>query len=113
VKLLPAPIVALYLFGSNIIPTNSTLGTTTLIVWSIICLGLVVLVTATYTTAPEANKGPDWIHVVIVSFSSIIWLYALGGPFAAFHIAVGFIASLLVAGWTFIIPYVYQGQPVR
>ena len=111
-KLLPAPVVALYLFGSNVTPTNSTLGITTLIVWSIICLGLVVLFTAAFTTAPEARQGPDWIHVAIACISFLIWLYAIGGPFAAFHIAVGFIASLLVAGWTFIIPYVYKGQPI-
>lgn len=109
VKLLPAPVVTLDLFGSNIIPTNSSLGVTALIVWSICCLGLVVLATATFTTAPEAKKGPDWIHVGVASVSFIIWLYALGGPFVPFHIVVGFIASLLVAGWTFIVPYFYKG----
>jgi hypothetical protein len=115
-KLLPAPVVALYLFGSNIIPTTSTLGTTSLIVWSIICLGLVVLVTATFTkpspTETETKQGPDWKHVAIAAVSFIIYLYALGGPFAPFHLVIGFIASLLVAGWTFIVPYFYQGPPV-
>jgi hypothetical protein len=111
VKLLPAPVVTLYLFGSNIIPTTSQLGKISLTIWSITCLGLVILATAVFTAAPEVSKGPDWIHVAVAAVSFIIWLYALGGPFMALQpqIVVGFIASLLVAGWTFIVPYFYKG----
>jgi hypothetical protein len=68
-----------------------------------------VVVKAYGTADPQASEAPDWRHVGISSVSFLIWVYTIGGPFAAYNLAVPWIGSLLVLGWTFFIPRVYRG----
>jgi hypothetical protein len=107
VKLIPAEVVGLYLVGQGIIPPNEKVA---LVVWSIVCLGLVVLVRAK-TTGDRVNSiSPQWGAVAVSTISFVIWVYTMPGPFQAFHVAVPFVGSLAVLVWTFVVPFLYQGS---
>ena len=107
-KMIPAEVIGLYLVGSGVIPPGQSVA---LLVWSIICLVGVVVVRAYGTADHEQGKPTDWTHVAISSVSFCIWVYNLGGPFAAFGIYQPFIGSLLVLTWTFFVPLFYKGPP--
>lgn len=106
IKLIPGEVVGLYLVGSGLIPKNQPIS---LAIWTFICLLAVVVVTVYGTTDPEKHEPPDWIHVLISSVSFVIWVYTLGGAFAAYNLEVPYIGSLAVLVWTFFVPYFYKG----
>ena len=108
VKLIPGEVVGLYLIGSGFIPKGQAIIQ---VIWSVICLLGVVALKAYGTTDPQKNEPPDWVHVGISSVSFVIWVYTLGGPFAAYSLAVPYIGSLLVLAWTFFVPIFYKGPP--
>jgi len=115
VKLIPGPAVGLYLIGNGLIPKEQAiLPVIVQILWSILCLFAVIVITAFGTTDPQKKESPDWKHVGISSVSFVIWLYTIGGPFAAFNPVVPYvpyIGSLLVLAWTFFVPFFYKGPP--
>ena len=106
VKMIPAEALGLYLVASGFF--EKTEGGW-LIAVTLIGLAAVIVVRIWGTKDPENNKGTDWIHVVISSIAFLIWVYKMGGPFEAYHLQNERLASLLVLGWTFFVPYFYKG----
>jgi hypothetical protein len=107
VKLIPAEVVGLYLVGQGIVPPDQKAA---LVVWSIVCLALVVLVRAK-TTGDRVNSiSPQWGAVAVSTVSFVIWVYNMPGPFQVYHLAVPYLGSLAVLVWTFIVPFLYQGS---
>lgn len=104
VKLIPSEVVGIYLVGVGIIPSNAK---TPVIVWAIVCFGLVVLARAYGTRAP--NLPPQWKAVFISCVSFVIWVYTIPGPFQSFGLAVPYVGSLAILVWTFVVPYFYTG----
>ena len=105
-KMIPAEIVSLFVVGSGVIPEEQSLA---LVAWTIICLIGVIGLRAYGTADPEERLPTDWTHVAISCGAYIIWVYSLGGPFKAYDLHVSYLGSLLVLGWTFVIPMIYQG----
>lgn len=105
-KMIPAEVVSLYWVGSGFIPADQPIVLT---VWAAVCLVGLVLIRAYGTADPAENKPTDWVHVAISSAAFVIWVYSLGGPFAAFNLYVPYIGSLLVLAWTFFVPMFYKG----
>jgi hypothetical protein len=105
-KMIPAEVIALYLVGAGMIPVGQSVA---LLVWATICL-IGVIVLRAYGTADAANKlPPDWIHTLICALAFILWVYTIGGPFAAFNLYVPWIGSLAVLVYTFFVPLIYRG----
>lgn len=107
VKLIPAEVIGLYLVGKGIIESERY----PLLGWTIFCLVAVGLVRLYGTADPTANKPPQLPAVLIACISYLVWVYSMGDVFAAFGMHFSKIGSLLVLGWTFAVPYVYQGDP--
>ena len=107
-KMVPGEGVGAYLVGSGIIPVDLPIG---LVAWTIVCLIGVILIKAFGTADARNNLPPDWIHVAISGVAFLIWVYTLGGPFAAFGLYVPFVGSLLAIVWTYFLPIFYKGQP--
>src|SRR4030042_55069 len=104
-KLIPAEGVGLYLVGQGVIPPAEKIA---IVVWSILCLGLGVLVRAK-TTGDRANSiSPQWGAIAVSAISFIIWVYTMPGPFQVYHVAVPFVGALAVLVWTFVVPFLYQ-----
>jgi len=105
-KMIPAEVVSLYLIGQGLIPTDNSVA---MIVWAVVCLAGVVALRAYGTADPQASQPTDWTHVAISSAAFVIWVYTIGGPFAAWGIALPWLGSLLVLAWTFFVPILYKG----
>lgn len=106
--MIPAEVISLYLVGAGLIPGDVSPWYIT--GWSIFCLAGVILVRALGTQDKAAKLDVDWIHVVISVVAFAIWIFTLGGPFAAWNLHVPlFIGSLLVLAWTFVVPFLYKG----
>lgn len=105
-RMIPGDAVGLYLVGSGLVPEGQRVG---LAIWTVVCLIGAILIRVYGTTDPERNKPPDWVHVGISSVAFVIWVYTLGGAFAAFDLHVPWIGSLLVLAWTFFVPIIYKG----
>jgi hypothetical protein len=109
-KLIPGEVVGLYLVGSGLIPKEYPF---VLLGWSLFCLAALFLTRMRNTKDTSKGLGPQWGAVFISAVSFVIWLYTLGGPFAAFpdhNIYVPFLGSLLVLSWTFLVPLIYSGE---
>jgi hypothetical protein len=104
--MIPSPVIALYLVGTSQIPAGQSIG---LLVWAIICLIGVIVLMAYGTADAQKNKSADWIHVAISVLAFVIWIYAMGGPFAAFNLQVPWIGSLAILAYTFFVPFFYKG----
>ena len=100
-KLIPAEVLSLYVVGIGLVPETETLAA---MAWAIFCLLAVIFVKA-YGT------GYDWIHVGISTVAFVLWIYSSGGPFKQLGLHQPYIGSLLILGFTFIVPYLYKGQP--
>ena len=109
VKLIPAEVISLYLIGKGVIPTEEKTG---IIVWAIICT-IGVLVSRIYGTQSDEDNSIQWGTVVITTVSFLIWLYVIGDAFAPFVIYVPWIGTLMMAAWTFFVPYFYKGEIVH
>ncbi len=105
-KLIPSDVIALYLFGANIIPFENKF---VLLGWSIFCFSA-VLISRILGTKNENKNSTQWVVVFISSISFIIWIYLIGGPFRDFNIHIPYVGALAMAGWTFLIPYLYKGD---
>jgi glucan phosphoethanolaminetransferase (alkaline phosphatase superfamily) len=103
VKLIPSEVLAVYLTFKE--AAASWLG-----IFAIICLGLVLLVRLVYTK--DAEKLPQFGAVIVAAVSFIIWVYATGGYFLHLKLPEAYpgIISVVVALWTFMVPYFYRGD---
>jgi len=101
IRLIPSEIVAIYLAGRGY--ATSWLG-----IWSVICLGLVVILRIWGTQEP--GKKVQWVTVVVSSISFVIWVFAMGGQFLNITLPDPGIASAAVLVWTVVVPIFYQGD---
>jgi hypothetical protein len=106
-KMIPGEVVGLYLVGSGFIPDKAR---AVVVVWAAVCLLGVIVVRIYGTADPKQGKPPQWGAVLISSVAFVIWIYTIGGPFAAYNLAVPYIGSLLVLAWTFFVPLFYKGS---
>ena len=105
-KLIPVEIISLYMVGSGLVPEDQPVA---LVAWSIIC-GIGLMIVRVWGTSDlKMNVPPDWVHVGISEMAYLVWLYSMGGPFAAYGLHVPYLGSLLVLAWTFFLPFVYKG----
>jgi hypothetical protein len=105
-KMIPGEVIGLYLVGAGFIPPGQNIA---LVAWAVVCLIAVFVVRAYGTADPAKGLSPQWISVAISAVAFVIWLYSLGGPFAAYGLHVPFVGSLLVLAWTFFVPIFYKG----
>lgn len=102
VKLIPTEIVGAYMVLAGIVPASSAkVGT---LVISIILL----ILTPLYLR--KISKVTNVSQLVVTTISFAVWVYSLGGPFAAWGIYESYIASIVLILWTLIIPLMVSPQ---
>ncbi len=116
--LIPGEAAALYITGVALIPKEDKMGLVGLTVWAVLCFLLSVVYTAWQTRVAEGKPKsevhkPDWVHVAITSFSFVLWVYTLGGPFQTYGIYYAWIGALIALVWTFVVPIFYTGPKVK
>jgi hypothetical protein len=111
IKMIPSEVIGLYLVGVGAI-TQTASCRVVLLIWAIFCLICVFVVRIYGTKLP--GKKPQWAAIVISAVSFTIWVYTIPkGPFDLYGIYIPVLGSLLVLGWTFVIPYFYKGDPTN
>ncbi len=108
-KLIPSEVVGLYLIGYGFIKDLEKHIDAVNIIWLIFCAVALIIVRAKNTMA---NNQVQWPAVFISLISYFIWVISLGGVVAE-YLGTSFkpeYASLLILGWTFIVPYLYHGN---
>lgn len=107
-KMIPADVVGLYLVGAGLINAQAA---GLLAFWTGVCAVGVIVERAWGSKDPAsgAHPGPDWILVLISTIAFLIWVYDVGGAFAAYGIPNRPYGALAVLGWTFFVPYFYKG----
>lgn len=107
IKMIPAEVLALYVALAPLAAKEHIALQLTI---PIVCLGLVVLSRTLGTRRAKDNVKIDPWTVVISSVAFVIWVYALGGPFAALNIYNAVLACILVTVYTTAVPMIYRGD---
>lgn len=105
-KLIPSDILALYIFGQNTIPDENV---NALLVFTIVCSVLLVL-TRMQLTSEGGGQSPQWAAIFISLISFFIWVYSIGQLFVKLGWHEKWIATLMMAVWVFVVPYIYKGD---
>jgi hypothetical protein len=116
--LMPGEIVALYLAGRSAITgyfestpkENSNIPeSVTWVVWTIVCIGLLVAFRRWGTSDKVREIRPEWGAIAIAGVSFLVWVYSCGDVFkVALEIWNPLVATLLVMVWTFVTPAFYN-----
>src|SRR5262245_58574650 len=108
VKMIPAEVVGLYLFGFGLIPVDQVGWKSA---WTVFCLVATIFARAALTSDKKAQVPPQWKAVIASVGAFIVWAYSMAAePFFALNLYKGFAASLFVVAWTFIVPLFYKGD---
>ncbi|PZV09906.1 MAG: hypothetical protein DCF22_17765 [Leptolyngbya sp.] len=112
VKLIPAEVISLYLVGKGVIGAGQATETplSYWIVWTIFCFLAVVVARLFGTADPKENQPPQIPAVLIACVSYLVWVYSMGDVFALLKLYEPKLGSLLVLGWSFVVPYFYRGD---
>jgi hypothetical protein len=111
-KMIPSEVIGLYLAGSGSIPMEEKVA---LALWTLVCLIGVFCIRVWGTSDPKPQNNlsplpPEWPAVGISCVAFIIWVYAMGGPFASFGVHIPYVGTLLVLAWTFFVPIFYKDR---
>ena len=110
IKLIPTEIIGAYMVLSNILGytsgNNQSLSVPDENKMKSILLQIVffVLVILTPVYLRKISKVKNAMQLVVTTFSFIIWVYTLGGPFVVWHIYYSLIGSVILVLWSLIIP---------
>ena len=107
IKMIPGEVIALYVLGSGVIPTGQPIS---LVVWAVVCIFAVIAVRAWGSADRSKGETADWMMVLISAVAFVVWLYNLGGPFAAYNLYVPYIGTLVALAYTFFVPIFYRGR---
>ena len=95
-KLIPSEIVAAYMVLAGIIPPDRAK-------WGTLIVSIVLLVLVPFYMWRMQNVRHN-SQLIVTTISFVVWLYSLGGPFAAWGLHESWIGSVILILWTLIIP---------
>lgn len=115
-KLIPAEVISLYLVGKGVIASGQASETPLIywIAWTVFCLIAVFIVRLFGTADPKADnlkdQQPQIPAVLIACVSYGVWVYSMGDMFELLNWYEPKLGSLMVLGWSFVVPYFYKGD---
>jgi hypothetical protein len=102
VTLIPADVVAAYLAIQGVIPKAQAK-------WGLTVVAALLLIIMPFYLK-KLHKVETTKQIVVTCISFVIWVYALGGPFAYFNIYIPWIASVIMILWTTFAPVLFNGR---
>ena len=100
-KYIPADVVALWLFISGLISSNTqtdpNAGT---IHWVAFGVGFVLTVLWTRRQTTEPGKKTALVQIAISGAAFVVWVFALGGPFTSLEWYLPYYGSIVLAVFT-------------
>lgn len=110
-KLIPAEVVALYLFLEGVLQSAlnepDELGQLQGWLWGV----FIVLIIGNVLFLRRYQQVKDVAQTVLLSLALVIWVLTLGGPFEYLDFYRPFMGSVLLGLFTFFVPLFYTGVP--
>ncbi len=107
-KLIPAEIITLYITLSTIL--DSSKDTTKGIEFAVFFIVLLLTPIYIYLITKDKNKKTPWKQIIVSTFSFLVWVFALGGPFIYFKWYKKLYGALLLPIYTFLIPLIFKKE---
>ena len=104
IKYIPAEIVTAYVTLEGILKASP--NATNAVYWFVFLVLLALTPLYIWKVTSQPNKKPAWDQIIVSFFSFIVWVMALGGPFATLSWYSPLIPALLLPIYTLIIPMV-------
>jgi heme/copper-type cytochrome/quinol oxidase subunit 4 len=104
-KLIPSEIIAAYMVIQGFIPEDKTK-------WGLSAIALVLFIIPPLYLK-FVQKVEKTAQIFVSTFSFIIWVYAIGGPFVFWNIHEAWIASAVLLLWTTFIPQFFKTPPAQ
>lgn len=102
IKYIPTEIVTAYVTLEGIIKASP--GATNGVYWMVFILLLILTPLYMWRVTSQAGQKPAWDQIIVSFFSFIIWVMALGGPFATLSWYDPLYGALLLPIFTLIAP---------
>ncbi|MGJ3250935.1 MAG: hypothetical protein ACFE0J_07370 [Elainellaceae cyanobacterium] len=103
-KYIPADVVGLWLTGSGLIQSQVEDASRVTLLWLLFIAGLLLSFFWTRKQTAEAQKPTAWRQILLSCGSFIVWVFAIGGPFAESNLYEPLYGSLLLLIYTSAIP---------
>jgi len=119
VKLIPSEIIGAYMVLSNILgyaggniqaKALAVSGTEAEMRPVLIQVVFFILLALTPLYLRKISRVKNVTQLVVTTFSFIIWVYTLGGPFSVWGIYYSLIGSVVLVLWSLIIPLFVQAK---
>lgn len=111
-KLIPGEVVAAYLTGRSVVQAGApgeTPGKGTWIVWTLVCLFLVIGLRKWMTSDKAAGVPAEWSAVCISALSFLVWVYSFGDVFQLLGLWTKVSSTLALITWTAAAPLILFG----
>jgi hypothetical protein len=102
IKNIPADIVGAWVAVTGLISSATDVPTST-ILWITFVFGIVLTFVWTWRQTSEPGKKPALTQTFISTGSFIVWVFALGGPFATMDFYRPLYGSLLLIGYSLLV----------
>jgi len=103
-KSIPSDVVGLWLAGSGLIQGQADNGSRAGLLWFLFVVGLVFSFFWTRKQTTESGKPTAWRQIFLSCVAFIVWVFAIGGPFAELAFYKPVYGSLLLLIYTSAIP---------
>lgn len=104
-KYIPSDVVAFYIFVAGLIE-GTNLYNKQLVYWLVVLVGIVAAFFWTLRQTQMPNMKPAYLQAVIAVLAFIVWVFAIGGPFAVFTWWNSVLGAIVLAAFTLLIPLV-------
>ncbi len=102
IKYIPADIIGAWIAVIGLINTSNNVPTST-ILWIAFIIGVILTAIWTLRQTKEPKKRPAITQTVISTGAFIVWVFALGGPFATLGFYKSLYGSLLLILYTLVV----------
>jgi hypothetical protein len=104
-KYIPSDVVGVWLTGSGLIKGEVDDGSRVGLLWLLFVAGLVLSFFWTRKQTHEAGKPIEWRQVLLSCGSFLVWVFAIGGPFAELDFYTPILGSIILLIYTAVIPF--------
>lgn len=103
-KYIPADVVGLWLTGSGLIQSQADDTSRVGLLWLLFVVGVVFAFLWTRKQTDEPGKPTAWQQICLACGAFVVWVFAIGGPFAELSFYRPLYGSLFLLIYTSAIP---------
>jgi hypothetical protein len=110
-KYIPADVVGLWIAGNSLIQSQPDASSRPGLLWLLFVMGLVFTFLWTRKQTSEPGKPIVWRQILLCCVTFTVWVFAIGGPFAALPFYQPIQGSLLLLFYSAAIPFLPAPPP--